>query len=43
MGCTRGTHVRDHGPGLAELATTGTARIVGAMYNLETGLVEFFG
>jgi carbonic anhydrase len=28
---------------LAELKTSGAIRIVGAMYNLETGLVEFFG
>lgn len=28
---------------LAELETSGAVKIVGAMYNLETGLVEFFG
>jgi carbonic anhydrase len=28
---------------LAELATGGTVKIVGAMYNLETGVVEFVG
>jgi carbonic anhydrase len=28
---------------LAELGTSGAVKIVGAMYNLETGLVEFFG
>jgi carbonic anhydrase len=28
---------------LADLATSGAIRIVGSMYNLETGLVEFFG
>jgi carbonic anhydrase len=28
---------------LADLETSGAVRIVGAMYNLETGLVEFFG
>ena len=28
---------------LAELKTAGTVKIVGAMYNLETGLVEFLG
>jgi carbonic anhydrase len=27
---------------LADLETSGTAKIVGAMYNLESGLVEFF-
>jgi carbonic anhydrase len=28
---------------LTDLATSGAIKIVGAMYNLETGLVEFFG
>ncbi len=28
---------------LADLETSGAIKIVGAMYNLETGLVEFFG
>jgi carbonic anhydrase len=28
---------------LADLAASGAVKIVGAMYNLETGLVEFFG
>jgi carbonic anhydrase len=28
---------------LAELGTSGAVKIVGAMYNLETGLIEFFG
>ena len=28
---------------LTDLETSGAIRIVGAMYNLETGLVEFFG
>jgi hypothetical protein len=28
---------------LADLETSGAIRIVGSMYNLETGLVEFFG
>ena len=28
---------------LAELVTSGAVRIAGAMYNLETGLVEFIG
>jgi carbonic anhydrase len=28
---------------LAELVSSGAVKIVGAMYNLETGLVEFFG
>ena len=28
---------------LADLEKSGAVKIVGAMYNLETGLVEFFG
>ena len=28
---------------LADLQTSGTLKVVGAMYNIETGLVEFFG
>jgi carbonic anhydrase len=28
---------------LAELVSSGSVKVVGAMYNLETGLVEFFG
>jgi carbonic anhydrase len=28
---------------LADMATSGAVRIVGAMYNIETGMVEFFG
>jgi carbonic anhydrase len=28
---------------LAEMKTAGAVKIVGAMYNLETGLVEFLG
>jgi hypothetical protein len=28
---------------LAGLEANGTIRITGAMYNLETGIVEFFG
>jgi carbonic anhydrase len=30
-------------PVLAELETSGAIKIAGAMYNLETGRVEFFG
>jgi carbonic anhydrase len=36
-------NVRWHSPVLAELETKGTIKIVGAMYNLESGAVEFFG
>jgi carbonic anhydrase len=35
--------IRRRSATLADLETSGAARIVGAMYNLETGLVEFFG
>ncbi|WP_269505085.1 carbonic anhydrase family protein [Burkholderia sp. IMCC1007] len=35
--------IRQRSPVLAELETTGTIKIVGAMYNLRTGAVEFFG
>ena len=35
--------IRRRSATLADLETSGAVRIVGAMYNLETGLVEFFG
>lgn len=35
--------IRRDSPVLAELETKGTIKITGAMYNLETGAVEFFG
>ena len=35
--------IRQQSPVLAELETTGKIKIVGAMYNLQTGAVEFFG
>jgi len=35
--------VRKQSPVLAELEATGTIKITGAIYNLETGAVEFFG
>jgi carbonic anhydrase len=35
-------NIRQHSPVLAELETDGTIKIVGAMYNLGTGAVEFF-
>ncbi|TAM39558.1 MAG: carbonic anhydrase [Burkholderiaceae bacterium] len=35
--------IRKDSPVLAELETKGTIKIVGAMYNLGTGAVEFFG
>jgi len=34
--------IRKDSPVLAELATNGTIKMTGAMYNLETGSVEFF-
>jgi carbonic anhydrase len=35
--------IRRRSPVLAELETSRAVKIVGAMYNLETGVVEFFG
>jgi carbonic anhydrase len=35
--------IQKHSPVLAELQAKGTIKITGAMYNLETGAVEFFG
>jgi carbonic anhydrase len=35
--------IRKDSPVLAELEAKGTIKITGAMYNLETGVVEFFG
>jgi len=35
--------IRRRSPVLAELETSRAVKIVGAMYNLDTGLVEFFG
>ena len=35
--------IRKDSPVLAELEAKGTVKITGAMYNLETGAVEFFG
>jgi carbonic anhydrase len=35
-------NIRQHSPVLAELETGGTIKVVGAMYNLGTGAVEFF-
>jgi len=35
--------IRNDSPVLAELAANGTIKITGAIYNLETGAVEFFG
>jgi carbonic anhydrase len=35
--------IRKDSPVLAELGAKGTVKITGAMYNLETGAVEFFG
>jgi carbonic anhydrase len=35
--------IRRDSPVLAELEGNGTIKITGAMYNLETGAVEFFG
>jgi carbonic anhydrase len=36
-------HIRRRSTVLADLETSGAVKIVGAMYDLETGLVEFFG
>ena len=36
-------NIRKDSPVLAELAANGTIKITGAIYNLETGAVEFFG
>jgi carbonic anhydrase len=36
-------NIRQHSAVLAELETKGTIKIVGAMYNLGTGALEFFG
>ena len=36
-------NIRKDSPVLAELEANGTIKITGAMYNLETGAVEFFG
>jgi carbonic anhydrase len=35
--------VRQNSPVLAELAAKGTIKMTGAMYDLETGAVEFLG
>jgi carbonic anhydrase len=35
-------NIREDSPVLAELASNGTIKITGAIYNLETGDVEFF-
>ena len=35
-------NIRKDSPVLAELESKGSIEIVGAMYNLETGAVEFF-
>ncbi|HYL18952.1 MAG TPA: carbonic anhydrase, partial [Burkholderiales bacterium] len=35
--------IRKDSPVLAELEANGSIKITGAMYNLETGAVEFFG
>ena len=35
--------IRKDSPVLAELEAKGMIRITGAMYNLETGVVKFFG
>ena len=35
-------NIRKDSPVLAELAAKGTIKMTGAMYNLETGAVEFF-
>jgi carbonic anhydrase len=35
--------IRSGSPVLAELETKGAIKIAGAMYNLKTGEVEFFG
>jgi carbonic anhydrase len=37
------TDIRKGSPVLAELETSGVIKIAGAMYNLKTGAVEFFG
>ena len=37
------TDIRKDSPALAELEAKGAIKITGAMYNLETGTVEFFG
>ncbi len=36
------TNIRKHSPVLAEMETKGAIKIAGAMYNLETGVVDFF-
>jgi carbonic anhydrase len=35
--------IRKDSPVLAEMESQGTIKIAGAMYNLETGAVEFLG
>jgi len=35
--------IRRDSPVLADLESKGTIKITGAMYNLSTGAVEFFG
>ena len=35
-------NIRNDSPVLAEMESTGTIKIAGAMYNLETGVVDFF-
>ena len=36
-------NIRKGSPVLAEMESNGTIKIAGAMYNLETGVVDFFG
>jgi carbonic anhydrase len=36
------TNIRKHSPVLAEMESKGAIKIAGAMYNLETGVVDFF-
>lgn len=36
-------NIRKDSPVLAELEANGSIKIAGAMYNLESGAVEFFG
>jgi carbonic anhydrase len=36
-------NIRKDSPVLADLESKGTDKIIGAMYNLETGAVEFLG
>jgi carbonic anhydrase len=36
------TNIRKHSPVLAEMESKGAIKSAGAMYNLETGVVDFF-